>query len=213
LTEAFLRLVKPAQVVVDVGMHLGYYTTLFARLTGESGQVHAFEPTPSTRELAQRNVRRFPTVTVHPEALWSSVAALPFRDYGVAWMAFNSFTKAKLSQAPEPKSLSVRTTTLDYFRRSLGKTISLLKIDAESAEHEILEGGKEAIRLDNPLISLEVGDSDGAPESRSLVNGLEAFGYRAWEFREGRFHRHEPRDSYAYDNLIFAPASRDLSSL
>src|SRR4029077_20149560 len=53
LTEAFLRLVKPGQSVVDVGMHLGYYTTLFAVLVGDSGQIHAFEPTPSTRAVAR----------------------------------------------------------------------------------------------------------------------------------------------------------------
>src|SRR5579871_2994906 len=47
LTEAFLYLVKPGQVVVDIGMHIGYYTTLFACLVGPEGQVHAFEPTPS----------------------------------------------------------------------------------------------------------------------------------------------------------------------
>src|SRR5262245_26505110 len=96
LTEAFLRLVKPAQIAVDVGMHLGYYTTLFACLVGEGGEVHAFEPTPSTREIAQHNIRRFHNVIVHPEALWSSVQTLSFRDYGIEWMAFNSFTKAKL---------------------------------------------------------------------------------------------------------------------
>jgi hypothetical protein len=41
LTEAFLHLVEPGQVVVDIGMHLGYYTTLFACLVGPSGEVHA----------------------------------------------------------------------------------------------------------------------------------------------------------------------------
>src|SRR5688572_730062 len=44
LTEAFLRLVRAGDVVVDIGMHLGYYTTLFACLVGEGGEVHAFEP-------------------------------------------------------------------------------------------------------------------------------------------------------------------------
>src|SRR6266850_1879071 len=39
LTEAFLRLLKPGQVAVDVGMHLGYYATLFATLVGSEGAV------------------------------------------------------------------------------------------------------------------------------------------------------------------------------
>src|ERR1051326_3987639 len=72
LTEAFLHLVEPGQVVVDIGMHIGYYTSLFACLVGPGGQVHAFEPTPSTREIATHNIKRFPQVTVHPYAVWSS---------------------------------------------------------------------------------------------------------------------------------------------
>src|SRR5262245_3056484 len=43
LTEVFLKLVKPGQVVVDIGMHVGYYAALFARLVGPQGFVHAFE--------------------------------------------------------------------------------------------------------------------------------------------------------------------------
>ena len=43
LTEAFLHIVKTGQVVLDIGMHLGYYATLFAVLVGGEGKVHAFE--------------------------------------------------------------------------------------------------------------------------------------------------------------------------
>ena len=212
LTESFLRLVRPGQIAIDVGMHLGYYTTLFACLVQERGEVHAFEPTPSTREIAQYNVRRFPNVVVHAEALWSSVQTLPFRDFGIEWMAFNSFKIARTSRAPEPKTLLVQTTTLDDFRRALGKPISLLKIDAESAEREILEGGRKSILMDYPLISLEVGDGAGAPSSRSLVDHLAELSYEPWEFCDGHFQRHRLRNSYQYDNLIFAPGSRDLAS-
>src|SRR5687768_467186 len=42
LTEAFLHLVQPGQTVLDIGMHLGYYATLFAVLVGKQGRVHAF---------------------------------------------------------------------------------------------------------------------------------------------------------------------------
>src|SRR5688572_19472755 len=37
LTAALLRLIKPSEVVVDIGMHLGYYAALFALLVGERG--------------------------------------------------------------------------------------------------------------------------------------------------------------------------------
>jgi FkbM family methyltransferase len=212
LTEAFLHLVKPGQTIVDIGMHLGYYATLFACLVGEDGEVHAFEPTPSTRKIAQHNVRRFRQVFVHPEAVWSCVRNLEFRDYGVEWMAFNSFTDAKLNDVPAPRMFTASTTTLDSFRRLLNKPVSLLKVDAESAEREILEGARELLRADQPLISLEVGDTASVPSSRALIEYLRALDYVPWEFRGGAFHPHEARQRYEYDNLIFGPSSRDLIS-
>ncbi len=211
LTEAFLNLVAPGQVVVDIGMHIGYYTTLFACLVGPKGQVHAFEPTPSTRQIAQHNVGLFPQVTVHPFAVWSSVGKLTFRDYGTECMGFNSFTESKGEETlPPAREFEVQTTTLDTFRKSLGKPIALLKIDAESAEEAILSGARELLAGDKPIVSVEVGDTDGKNDSRRPVDLLLNSGYRAWEFSGGRFVAHEVRRSYEYDNLIFAPKERNL---
>jgi FkbM family methyltransferase len=212
LTQAFLKLVKPGQVVVDVGMHLGYFTTLFAVRVGSKGAVHAFEPTPSTREIALHNTRRCPQVQVHPYALWSSSQELTFQDFGLQWMAFNSLGRPRLDgiQAT-PKTYQVQTTTLDQFRQSLSRTVALVKIDAESAELEILKGAETLISKDRPILTLEVGDApEGSTQSRELVSWLSARGYRAWEWRDGGFRRHEVRDTYVYDNLVFAPEAQEL---
>ena len=214
LTEALLRLVEPGQVVVDIGMHLGYYATLLALLVGERGEVHGFEPTSSTRQIAQWNTRRFPQIRVHPFAVWSSVTTIRFRDYGPQWMAFNTSSKSKLGSDPVvPQEIEVQTTTLDQFRASLNKRISLMKIDAESAEREILAGARGLLKEDRPIITVEVGDPDQSNDSRKLVNDLMAMDYAPWDFADGRFHVHRPREVYTYDNLIFAPADRDLSAV
>jgi FkbM family methyltransferase len=198
-------------VVVDIGMHIGYYTTLFACLVGPQGQVHAFEPTPSTREVAAHNVNRFPQVTVHPFAVWSSPGKLRFHDYGIEWMGWNSFTAAKAGSEVKPvRDLEVDTITLDQFRAKIGKQISLIKIDAESAEEAILTGGRHLLAEDRPLISLEVGDVGSATDSSKPVKLLCSLGYRAWEFTGREFVLHQARESYAYDNLLFAPQGRKL---
>lgn len=213
LTAAFLRLIRPGWVVADVGMHLGYYTTLFATLVGPSGAVHAFEPTPSTREIASANVAPFSNTTVHPLAVWSSTQELTFHDYGLQWMAFNSFTTARMeSGPPPPREFVVNTIALDAFRAHLGRRIDLVKIDAESAEEEILRGAANLLTSDRPLISLEVGDLRGETTSRHLIEFLCTKGYDAWEFSNGRFIPHQVRAQYEYDNLIFAARGSDLST-
>jgi len=212
LTEAFLRLMKPGQVALDIGMHLGYYSTLFAQLVGEEGQVHAFEPTPSTCDLAKRNVGQFPRIIVHSCALWSSVRTLPFHDYGLEWMAFNSFADARLeARLPEPAEIQVNTTTLDQFRSDLGRPVDLVKIDAESAEKEILAGAMRFLKLDRPILTLEVGDFAGNVRSQELLEMLRAEDYHPWEYVAGSFKPHQLQSSYTYDNLILAPAAVDLA--
>jgi FkbM family methyltransferase len=211
LTEAFLRLIRPGDVVLDIGMHLGYYATVFAVLVGGTGEVHAFEPTPSTREIATRNTNRFPQIRVHPVAVWSSAQMVVLRDYGPQWMGFNTLTKGKLNEEPTaPKEINVSAVTLDAFRSSLSRPIALIKIDAESAEREIIRGGRELLRQDNPLLSVEVGDRTDSLESRELLEDLLTLGYTPWEFSGGHFSRHQARDRYSYDNLIFAPSRLNL---
>jgi protein-L-isoaspartate O-methyltransferase len=43
--------VRPGDVVLDVGAHIGYYTLLLSRLVGDQGRVYAFEPDPSNFAL------------------------------------------------------------------------------------------------------------------------------------------------------------------
>jgi FkbM family methyltransferase len=214
LTAALLRLIKPGDTVVDIGMHLGYYSVLFALLVGERGRVHAFEPTPSTRELAQRNIGGFRQVTVHAKAVWSGEEKLAFQDYGPQWMAFNSFTEARMENFQQPaEKFTVQSTSLDAFRKQLGRRISLVKIDAESAERQIILGGLSLLRQDGPIVTLEVGDFEGQTSSRELISLLEAQGYRPWEFMGGKFQKHQLRTTYTYDNLLFAPERVQLCEL
>ena len=48
LTRMVLKYLKPDMTFLDVGAHVGYFTVLGSWLVGSGGQVHSFEPTPST---------------------------------------------------------------------------------------------------------------------------------------------------------------------
>jgi FkbM family methyltransferase len=45
-TQAFQKIIRPGDVVFDVGAHYGYYTLLSSALAGPKGKVFAFEPSP-----------------------------------------------------------------------------------------------------------------------------------------------------------------------
>lgn len=206
LTFGFLKLVGENDVVVDIGMHLGYYATLFAELVGPGGQVHAFEPTPTTRALAKANVERYPQIRVWHEAMWSDDGLLVLRDYGLKWMAFNGTLPPKVTgEMPKPLEIKVNCLTVDMFSERIGRKIALIKIDAESAELEILKGAVKVLKRDRPLLSMEVGDGEDEQASRGALDFALSQGYEPWEIRDERLVRHEARDRYAYGNLILAP--------
>lgn len=40
------RLLRPGDVVLDIGANMGYMSIMASRFVGASGHVHAFEPSP-----------------------------------------------------------------------------------------------------------------------------------------------------------------------
>src|SRR5687767_6759239 len=49
-------LVRPGDVVFDIGTNIGLHTALLSRLTGPTGRVYAFEPNPQLTECLGRTV-------------------------------------------------------------------------------------------------------------------------------------------------------------
>ncbi len=58
ITSLIQQIVRPGDIVVDIGAHIGYYTLLLARSVGVSGHVYAFEPDVDNFSLLKENVGR-----------------------------------------------------------------------------------------------------------------------------------------------------------
>ena len=56
---------KKGEMVLHVGAGTGYYTTLLAKLVGETGKVDAYEIEPEFARRAAKNLAEFPHVTIH----------------------------------------------------------------------------------------------------------------------------------------------------
>ena len=213
LTQIVSKYLKKGMTFLDVGSHVGYYSLLASELVGEKGGVYCFEPTPSTFELLFSNVKNFGNVFAYPLAAWSKTQNLNFLDYGPFYAGVNSYREARM---PEeylkkiiPKKLLVRTVSLDDFCQMFRIEPDFVKIDAESAELEVLKGMEEVIRKNKPMISIEIGDKEVWPKngSRACLKLLEKLGYIAYDIEGGRIREHKLRANYhlVYDNLLFLP--------
>jgi FkbM family methyltransferase len=215
LTQVVLQNVKKGMTVIDVGAHIGYFSALAAFLVGKSGSVHAFEATPRTYKILEKNMTQFPNVKTNLNAVWSEKKDLVFYDYGSFYAQCNSFTKAKLTQETldkiKPEKLIVGTVTIDDYCRMKKLRPHFIKIDAESAEYQILQGMKQTLKKYKPIVTLEVGDNNKKEKegSKECILFLKKFGYVPFNNINGKMVEHELKPNYyqIFDNIIFSPST------
>jgi FkbM family methyltransferase len=213
LTTMLIDHIRPGDTFLDVGAHFGYFSLLAATIVGRDGQVHAFEPTPSTYRTLLANVGGRSNITAVNQALYSVPTTLEFNDYGVQYSAYNSLFQPRLRESERRRVSStvhkVEATTVDDYLATRGLSPHFIKIDAENAELDVLRGAEKTLAAGKTAVTIEVGDDDSAGagrRSRDVIDHLTARGYEPREFRDGRLVRHEVRDRYEYDNLLFVPA-------
>jgi FkbM family methyltransferase len=155
----YLSVVSKGDVVIDIGANVGYYTRLFADLVGPAGEVHAFEPVPSTFELLAKDIRRFPrrkNVLLNCVALGDGdrniVLFVPNGDHGQAALVQHRDGSWRSRQSHEVHATMIR---LDRYAERLAK-IDFVKCDVEGAELLVLRGGEATLRRCRPKIFLEI---------------------------------------------------------
>jgi FkbM family methyltransferase len=213
LSAALWELLGPGQIALDVGAHLGYFSLLMARRVGPSGRVYAFEPGLRVLPLLRQNCRHFPTITVEPVAASSSSGELTFNDFGAAQSAYNSHLSAArlrhVQLLPEC-TYTVSAVTLDEYASARDLRPSLIKIDTESWDLEVLRGAEKTLQSSRPAVAVEVGDLgvSGAPHSSEIVRFLRDRGYLPLDIAMGVLTPHVERENYEYRNLMFLPEGR-----
>ena len=178
-------LLRPGDVAVDVGAHVGYYTLLMRTLVGDSGAVHAAEPLPQSHAALVHNVRSngYSNVVCSALAITDRNGQARFeldsRNEGESHLA-----AAKTGSAPGDSTIMVETATLDAWLGGLERAPRLLKLDAEGCEARILSGGKSFFRSLRPdAVVCEINPTAlqrfGADEM-SLRSDFAALGYNSY---------------------------------
>lgn len=158
LEAGYRRLIAEGDVVLDIGAHCGRHTAVFAQLVGSSGHVYAFEPLPEQR--ARLNALSLgPTVTVLPFALSDHVGTSTFvhakgapEESGLRQRIYNN------PELVKPETFNVQIETVDHVLGDLGQSkVDFVKIDIEGGEISCLQGAKQTLLRDRPLLTVEYG--------------------------------------------------------
>jgi FkbM family methyltransferase len=141
--ETLVSVLRPGDVVYDVGANVGFFTMLCARLVGPEGRVYAFEPMPANaaalrHNLALNGLDNVEVVEAAASDVNGTATLLVSR-----WSAFHRLEGEGFRSRTwqDETTLEVRTMRLDEFATRPGvRPPRLVKMDVEGAEPEVIHG-------------------------------------------------------------------------
>jgi len=186
-----LSVLRPGDIAIDVGAHIGFFAVQMAQAVGADGAVYAFEPLERNAALLEQSVRENHYESrLHLERAAVSdtsgtnllhFAAETLNTGGAFIHAGNVVGLGALQSTP------VRTVSLDDY--PCRRPVRLLKMDVEGAEPAVVTGARRLLASDRPVIVSEI-----HPEQLLRVSGvtpaafldqLAALGYRAHRIGAG----------------------------
>lgn len=160
---------EPTDTVVEAGVHHGHDTAMFGKL---ADQVIGFEPSPRNYKSAEKNLRRFSNITLINAGLWNETGEMEIQ-YGNG-TGDDGFLDP--DSKGEEVNITVPVTTIkDYVQEESLSEINFLKIEAEGAEPEIIDGIGD-LRPEKIVVNADE-ERDGKSPGREIMNRLQSEGY------------------------------------
>ena len=162
--ELFRELVRPGDIVLDVGANIGHISLYFGTLVGDRGKVYAFEPGQNNLPYLARNISQAGNITIVPQALGSTAEVRPFHLENLTGQN-NSFLSGFLMMKGtarshfmrvQTKSVPVQVLRGDDFLEANRIQPDFLKMDVEGFEYEVLQGFEKTLREVRPAMMVEL---------------------------------------------------------
>jgi FkbM family methyltransferase len=161
--------IASADVIVDLGAHVGLATEVFRRQYPKA-RIISVEMDPANFDLCARNHTSTPLQESVHAAIWSSSGIVAIEDVGEGNWAFRARSidgsASLLASGPEVRAISF----MDLVRDHVLSRISILKVDIEGSEAELLESAWREILDVTDMVVMEV--HDWIPGIRDRVDAV-----------------------------------------
>jgi FkbM family methyltransferase len=152
MAALYATLIRPGDVVLDVGANIGCTSILFAQ---QAARVMAFEPVPKTYAFWQRNVG----ASGHGNCVGMNYAL--GHESKQSQMHYSDANRSGAfvsdSVAGTGESASIVVRRLDDVAAEIGAhPVDFIKIDVEGYERKVIEGGWSTILANRCVIQLEL---------------------------------------------------------
>jgi FkbM family methyltransferase len=179
------KLVKPGDVVFDIGANIGAHTLGLARSVGPTGRLYAFEPADFAFAKLGRNLALNPELDSRTRArqilLSSSPADSSQEQIYASWPLEKDDSVHPKHRGRLVTTKNASVDTLDHFAQSEGlDRLDLIKIDVDGHELPVLRGGLHLLKRFRPVLLMEMSPYVHAEQKNSfeaLVALLRDAGY------------------------------------
>ncbi|MEJ6788905.1 FkbM family methyltransferase [Brevundimonas sp. BR2-1] len=179
----FHSLIRPGDVVIEVGGHIGYFTMIYGQLVGDNGLVCVFEPGENNLPYIRKNIAAFPNVKLVEKAASDTEGAVTFWLEDLSGqnnsiienyhLLDGNIQLSGLGEGVHKRAVTIPCTTLDAFSADPlleGRPVNFIKIDVEGAELLVLKGASALLKSMRPVMMVEV--TREAEEIFSLLTRL-----------------------------------------
>ena len=162
------KMLKPGMTVLDLGANIGYFSVIAARLVGDSGRVHAFEPMPQNLIRLRKNLKPFHWSAAYPFAVGNITGEVPihYSDEEAGWASI----QPQHQPGSLPRSSLVSVIRLDdWVLDHPVNRVDFMKLDIEGSELDALLGAQLTLRRFHPTVVAETKCGWNHDEIRQLL--------------------------------------------
>lgn len=171
---------------LDIGAHVGYYSLLASYCTGRTGRVLSIEPAASSYSLLKTTVSSNPDIIALNIALSAKEELLEFVEFPAIYSEYNTLHASQFEDQTWFNEIMINKTTVqampgDLIVDKYQINPSIIKIDVEGAEHQIIEGLHNFLLENKPVVVMEFVESKRHNANHELADKqLKEMGYSAF---------------------------------
>ena len=200
------KLIQEGDHVIDIGANLGYYSRLFAKLSGSKGKVYCVEPVTLFRKILEINTSEFQNTTIIPYALGTE----DDKPIEMGIPKSNKYLRHGLTRvlnSDEKEVFEYKFTEKMFTPGTVfGKLerCDYIKCDVEGYEINIIPHLGFLLENFHPLIQIEI-----EPVNRKFISDfLKIYSYSAFYLKDESLFPFDERYEETAGDLFYIPEER-----
>ena len=206
------KFIKSGTDSIDVGVYRGVYSYEMSKY---SEKVHSFEPNPIIFKYINKNLKKFiKNIHLYNFALSNQNKTInlkiPIRNSNSNKEIFEEYYEMGKATIHNENNFenyeNFEIQTKKIAELNFDNKISFIKIDVEGHELEVIEGAKNTIKRDKPVLLVEIEKQYTKKEVAESINFINSLGYKSYFFNKKDLKSTtELNNLDLFNNFIFFP--------